>query len=123
MVKVHLEGIYGMKELIDGLTLGTGDSYATYVENPETNETALHQFVLGDDDAHLLADIASDPYVRSDTIPVKDFVKVYAWVDAPLSEEQLLRLADWYIAQRGERVAGDGVHGCRQLLPSQHHEG
>lgn len=85
MVKVHLEGIYGMKELIDGLTLGTGDSYATHIEDPQTNETALHQFVLGDDDARLLADIASDPYVRSDTIPVRDFVKVYAWVDAPLN--------------------------------------
>lgn len=90
MFEVRNVEIYGMRQLVEGVRMAQGahytDSYKTHVEDPETTETAEHQFVLGDKDAEYIRKLCKKSSNHGNpNFDIRGMVVVYMDVRASLS--------------------------------------
>lgn len=92
MIKIENADVYGWEAAIRGArnpmnSWANSDSYYTYVEDPETLETARYQYFIGDNDLRLLRNLANagpdhGKFLRFVTVTVDVTAPLYWWKEA-----------------------------------------
>lgn len=92
MIKIENADVYGWEAAIRGArnpmnSWANSDSYYTYVEDPETLETARYEYFVGDNDLRLLRNLANagpdhGKFLRFVTVTVDVTAPLYWWKEA-----------------------------------------
>lgn len=92
MIKIENADVYGWEAAIRGArnpmnSWANSDSYYTYVEDPETLETARYQYFIGENDLRLLRNLANagpdhGKFLRFVTVTVDVTAPLYWWKEA-----------------------------------------
>lgn len=86
MITIENVTTYGLEEAVRGMrnpynSWDKSDSYGTYIENPQTGNTAPFNYILGDNDLRLMESLSAG---GSDHAKFRRMIAVYADVTAPL---------------------------------------